>query len=406
MNPGGRFSILISAVGTTGRHLALRLGRAGLQRPRALVVGGDPTSRLVVAEMLRRTGLMPQAVARGRDGLAALVPADAGAPPALVLLDDVLPDLEVDAFLEEMRRTPRLATVPVILVTDAPDAPVPRGVTPLGRPVRQAALARAVRDALDPAAAPSAHPAGDRRLRVLVADDDPVHREVARHLLERAGHVVVTAATGEAAVALCARARIDLVLMDVQLPDLDGVAATARIRAHGLRVPIVALTARATPADRDRCLAAGMDGYLPKPIDPGDLDRTLAALGSASPAPPPDGPPDVDPDALLARVAGDMALLRKLIGLFVEQSGHLLDDGRRAIERGDAPALDAAAHALKSVVGHFSTGDAFRHAGAIEASARAGDLVDAGDRWRTLEDDVRRLRTQLDRLGPRDVVPE
>jgi CheY-like chemotaxis protein len=122
-----------------------------------------------------------------------------------------------------------------------------------------------------------------RPLRILLAEDNPVNRRLACHMLEKKGHTVVTAQDGREVLAMLEKETVDLILMDVQMPGMDGVEATRAIRARetprGRRVPIVALTAHAMSGDRDYCLNAGMDGYLTKPIQAGELHRVLASVG-------------------------------------------------------------------------------------------------------------------------------
>jgi CheY-like chemotaxis protein len=130
-----------------------------------------------------------------------------------------------------------------------------------------------------PAAAPPA-PAAARRLRVLVAEDNPVNCLVVQRMLARSGHDVTVVGTGVAAIEQTLTGRFDVVLMDVQMPEMNGIEATRTIRARetGWRVPIVGLTAHAFRGDRERCLEAGMDEFLAKPVRRAELDRTLAAI--------------------------------------------------------------------------------------------------------------------------------
>ena len=232
-------------------------------------------------------------------------------------------------------------------------------------------------------------------LRVLLVDDELLNREIGRAMLAALGHTVRVATSGAEALALCHAEPVDLVLMDVQMPGLDGFATAACLRTEHPDVRIVALTGATTAGDRARCRAAGMDGHLGKPLQRDALARTVGDLfGPSAPA------PELDVAAVLEQVHGDMALLRTLAGIFREQSRSLLAEGRQALGRGDAKALDGAAHALKSVVGHFSTGEAFEHARQVEELAHAGHVAGLGDRWHALEREIERMRTALDALGP------
>ena len=158
-------------------------------------------------------------------------------------------------------------------------------------------------------------------LRILLAEDNRVNQRVALRILEKQGHTVVVVGDGQAALTALAQAPFDLVLMDIQMPVLDGLAATAAIRAQeqtqGTHVPIIAMTAHAMRGDRERCLAAGMDGYVTKPIKAADLTAAIAQLLPAAPQPPtPAGTPPVDVSAALRSVEGDQGLLEDLFEAF------------------------------------------------------------------------------------------
>jgi len=357
-----------------------------------LVIDPDPTSALVLAEMLCAWDVRPTSVRSVGEALVVLERAGgAGIRHALVLLDDA-------SIAPEDSGVARLcAMLPTIVLTTPARPGATPGVARVARPVRRALLRAAMERAL--AGAPAGLAMDARRpLRVLVADDDALSATVLAHLLAREGHAVVQVSDGAAAVAAYEREPFDLLVLDVHMPSCDGleVAGAIRARERGRHVAIVGLSASSAPGDRERCRGAGMDAFLTKPVDRAQLARTIISLGIATPAA---AEREVDVDDVLAHVRGEMSLLRRLIGIFREQSGSLLADGWHAIARADGPALDAAAHALKSVVSHFSRGDAFAHAGAVEALARAGDLARAREGWRVVEHDVRRLDAALDGLG-------
>src|SRR4029077_6715470 len=165
-----------------------------------------------------------------------------------------------------------------------------------------------------------------RPLRVLVAEDNPVNQELVVQLLTRRGHTVIVAEDGRQAIASLEKHSFDLVLMDVQMPELGGLEATQAIRekekASGTHVPIIAMTAHAMQGDRERCLAAGMDGYIAKPLDPKKFLQTVEAVGvdgAAATAGADDGkgPEDsLDSEALLERFSGNKGLLRSLVKTF------------------------------------------------------------------------------------------
>ncbi|HEV2227918.1 MAG TPA: response regulator [Steroidobacteraceae bacterium] len=208
------------------------------------------------------------------------------------------------------------------------------------------------------AAAPGRAGTDDTRpLSVLLVEDNAVNRRLAEIVLARRGHAVVAVENGPDAVKAVRERYFDLVLMDVQLPGMDGIAATRAIRAAekgcGGRVPILALTAHALPGVREQCLDAGMDGYLAKPLRPAELLEAVERLElPAAPVPgAADGRP-ADPErlTLLEEVGGDAQLLEEICGLFARESAGQMAALREAIERGDAPAFARTAHTLRGML--------------------------------------------------------
>ena len=282
-------------------------GRAAVREPpgrllptlegiRVLVVDDNETNRTILEETLRGWRMRPLLAPGGPEALAALRRAnDEGDPVKLLLMDVMMPGLDGHQVAERMAAEPELAGVPILLLSSAGRAweraaPLgPAVARVLTKPVKQSDLLEAIGDALSACEAgadgnggppedavdePAATP-----LLVLLAEDSPVNQKVALDLLERRGHRVRVAANGEEAIEALERRRFDVVLMDVQMPELDGLEATRRIRAReaatGRHVPIVAMTANAMQGDRERCLEAGMDDYIKKPID---FDQLRAIL--------------------------------------------------------------------------------------------------------------------------------
>jgi signal transduction histidine kinase/CheY-like chemotaxis protein/HPt (histidine-containing phosphotransfer) domain-containing protein len=238
-----------------------------------------------------------------------------------------------------------------------------------------------------------------RSLRVLVAEDNRVNQLVIRRLLERLDHTVVVCEDGRAAIAAVQAARPDLVLMDVQMPEMDGFLATAAIRAReaaapgGGRLPIVALTAFAMTGDRERCLAAGMDDYLVKPIRRDQLSAVLArfagvAPDSAAPAAP---PPALDEVAALACAGGDRQLLGELLGIFLADVPRHLQAIGDAVAGEDAGALMRAAHTLSGSLRVFGAATATELVGQLEALGRDGRIEGAAALLGRLESELSRV---------------
>ncbi|MEO8257863.1 MAG: response regulator [Acidobacteriota bacterium] len=267
-----------------------------------LVIDDSRLSRRILASVLGRWQMKPLLASSGRLGLAALQAGHRdGRPISFVLIDVEMPDMDGFAVAESIKREPAFARATLVMMTSTAHPGDQTRCRELGMPslVKPIDPAR-LRDTLvaaiglpspvqDPRAlvtGPTA-PGRGRRLRVLLAEDNPVNQLVASRLVEKRGHTVVIVATGrEALAALAANpaGSFDLVLMDVQMPDMDGLEATTNIRRSealsggGMHLPIIAMTAHAMKGDRERCLAAGMDDYVSKPIEVAALFAAINAV--------------------------------------------------------------------------------------------------------------------------------
>ncbi|WP_158633486.1 response regulator [Tautonia sociabilis] len=416
-----------------------------------LVVDDNAASRRQLETTLAGWSMRPAAAPDGRSALAMLAEAAGrGDPFPLVLLDAQMPGLDSAAVADRIRRE-RLAGATILM-----RSPVdPRtGSTPLDhrwgasvaavveKPVTPSRLRNALCSALGgvspPLAKASASPTATRPasqpLEILLAEDTPANQKLALAVLRRRGHRVDLAANGREAVELASRRRYDLILMDIQMPVMDGLQAAGAIRSlsggSGPDVPIVALTAHAMKTDRDRCLRSGMDGYIAKPIEidsflsvveafgprlgdrrgaPGDRDRSIP-LPPASPiAPSPgggqpkqqEGPvgsptePPYDRDATLQRLGGDEELFRDLIGYYLEDYPPLLERLRLGLLNDDAKAVERAAHSLKGLSANCGAGPAAQAAETVEELGREGRMADAPEAVERLATELRRLRDAL-----------
>jgi CheY-like chemotaxis protein len=246
-----------------------------------------------------------------------------------------------------------------------------------------------------------------RKLRILVAEDNAINRELVTRLLQKHGHTVMAVTTGREAIDLLDKdaANCDIVLMDVEMPDMDGFQATATIREKekisGKHIPIIAMTAYAMKGDRERCLAAGMDGYVPKPIRHQDLLETIQTLVLDVPNIPTNAAPErpsvevLDEALLVSRVDSDPQLLRDLVDLFLEECPRLVDEIRVALGRKDARAVQRDAHSLKGSTSNLAAKMASEAALKLERLAQAGDLVHAEGALRELESQLVRLKPAL-----------
>ena len=248
----------------------------------------------------------------------------------------------------------------------------------------------------------SASPQTDavNRIRVLIAEDNIVNQRLALRLLEKKGYDAAVADNGLTALALLADQKFDLVLMDVQMPEMNGFEATAAIRQQeeitGKHIPIIAMTAHAIKGDEERCLAAGMDGYVSKPIRPEDLFSLIAKLAPPQvPSSVESGDSVVDRSAMLAQVDGDPELLGELVTLFLETYPGLLDDLRHAIRDQASGRVRDAAHSLRGAVANFQVTTAVDLAQSLEVMGRDGDLQGAEARFTRLEIEMKKIEAAL-----------
>lgn len=393
-----------------------------------LVVDDNATNRRILEEMIKNWRMKPVATESGFDALEVLKKArSAGNPFWLVLLDGHMPEMDGFETVRRIKKDHHLRQTEVILLTSAGQNEDLKRARELGvaaaltKPVKQSELWDAIVTALHAPRRKRPRPAPARRisqiarhrLRILVAEDNPVNQELVLHLLQRRGHSVIIAETGREAVAAAEHHKFDLVLMDVQMPELNGLDATRQIRekekATGQHLPIFAMTAHAMDGDRERCLEAGMDGYFAKPIEPRSL---LAAIESrALPTESVSGSLDpskaggaFDESALLARFDGNRKLLESLARTFREDCPKMMARIRNSLQARDTQGLADAAHALKGSVGNFGASSAFDSAKKIEMTARQGTLDGAWEMYAALEDDIARLLPELQALSREKAV--
>ena len=373
---------------------------------RVLIVDDNATNRLILSEILASWQMRAVSVAGVPDALASLHEAvERGEPFHLVLTDALMPDVDGFTLAADIARDERLASTKVILLTSA-GLVQPRSqaggaifAATLIKPVKQSDLLDAIATTFATPARSTTPPrarrprqksrakTGEARsLRVLVAEDNATNQKLVLTLLRQRGHQVVVVGNGRLAVETSAARPFDIILMDVQMPELGGLEATAAIRARerdtGGHVPIIALTAHAMTGDRERCLAAGMDGYVSKPLRPDELFSAIdsffsppAASKVSGATPPPSAPTqNVDRATLVASFGGKPRLVADVVGVFLADTPAMFERLRAAARSGNAHEVAAAAHAIKGAAGLFSQGSAFECARRLEKAARAGDL--------------------------------
>jgi signal transduction histidine kinase/CheY-like chemotaxis protein len=369
------------------------------RRPRpdslhALVVDDNATNRAIVEAYLSARDVRTETADSGADALAAMhAAARRGEPFEVVLLDGQMPGMDGVELARAISMAPSLRAARLIMLTSTTDRRVAAreaGVHHyLQKPVRRARLLETVADALgglteEPAPERAEPGAAARPDRLLVVEDNVVNQRVLEAMLAKRGFGVDTAGNGREALSMLAAGEYDLVFMDCQMPEMDGYQATGAIRAAeeggDAHLPVVAMTAHALKGDRERCLAAGMDDYLSKPLRPTDLDAVLerwlgAAPASTALAPRPAEPADALVDQERMRVFRDdyPEIVEQLVDLFVDSTPPLLADLRQAAQAEDADAVRRAAHKLKGSCQNIGAARLAGLAAAIEQGESAPD---------------------------------
>jgi PAS domain S-box-containing protein len=405
--------------------------RQALEGLRVLVVDDNATNRRILDEMLASWRMTPTVVHDATSALT-LLRDHADGPGAfdVVISDCQMPMVDGFTLARRVKRDERLRALPVVMLTSIGN---PRDVARCRKIGVDAYLSKPVKhsDLLDALvtifgvptrrATANVNPPRSRTrpLRVLVAEDNLVNRKLVTRLLQKRGHRITAVDNGHAAVFAVTSPHgkaFDAVLMDVQMPQLNGLEATAAIRRYEAtrsgHVPIIALTAHAMPGDRERCLAAGMDAYLAKPIDVDELIATVEACGTgrqtshATATSSPASPPPVvqqlevfDRRAALANAAGDRRLLGDVISFFRTDYPTSLRRIRSAIKKKDPEALRLAAHALKGALATVGSPAGREAAYRLEQLGRSRDIAAATDHLAALQQLIESLDDRFVRDG-------
>jgi two-component system, sensor histidine kinase and response regulator len=387
-----------------------------------LVVDDNATSRKVLEELLSHWGMKPSLAENGQRGLEVLEGASAeGKTFPLILLDCYMPEMDGFDFARRVKNDPRFRSAIIMMLTsggqrgDASRCRDLRISAYLVKPIQQAELLEAILTVLGhKRERPDQRPAlvtrhslrEERRyLRILLAEDNSVNQIVAVRLLQKMGHTVMVVANGRDTVLMLEEQDFDLVLMDVQMPEMDGIEATRVIRereaATHKHVPIIAMTAHAMKGDRERCLAAGMDGYIAKPIRPAELlagIKPFLRRSESTPANSPSAPERdcIDWQAAWANLEGDRGLMTELARLFLDDLPQQMEAVHTAVNDRHSQDLEHAAHRLKTSLGNFAAKPAFEAAFRLEKIGRDGDFMQAPEAASVLDYEVRRLRGALE----------
>lgn len=407
---------------------------------RVLIIDDKATNRIAYSEMLEREGFQIETANNGQTALGMLREASKKSTPFdLVFLDVLMPDVCGRDVLEAMANDEKLRETPVVLLSlmDSNALELPQVVGRVQRQLLKPASRRdvltAIRDVFTTqpdklTAVPTPIERAAVSARVLLADDAVINRTVAQSLLERRGHRVITAVDGRDAVEKWRAGEFDIVLMDIQMPKLDGFAATKEIRCIerqlGKRTPIVAMTAHAMYGDRERCLKHGMDGYLAKPFRPAAMFELVESFDSKLHSPPSglsldhvdntirnattpsDAEDDLevpeprrliqfDYDTLLSNTGGDQGLAHQMVELFLEESKGQMELVAQAIDCRDGIRIAKAVHLLRGSVSIFGARQCVELLRSLEATCKSQHYDDIDDRLVKLSKAIDFLRSEL-----------
>jgi CheY-like chemotaxis protein len=379
-----------------------------------LVVDDNETNRYILKEILTSWHMRPTLAEDGKEALAVLDRIwNAGNKIPLVILDAQMPGMDGFTLAKQIRENTRFDEVKLIMLSsigrrgDAARCGELRVDGYLTKPVKQSELlgtiATVFGDRLEErqTTLPSLvtrHSLREscRHLHILLTEDNAVNQKLAARMLQKRGHTLVLANNGKEALAALAKDTFDLVLMDIQMPEMDGIQATEAIRREEEgtpnHIPIVAMTAHAMKGDREKCLTAGMDNYVSKPIKAQELfDVIEGSLTGFAEKKEKLSNEQIETEIFnkedaLAFVDGDMELLREIAELFAEDSKNQLQQIRQAIASSDAKTLERVAHTLKGAVGNFAK---------LEMMGREGDLSGAKEVLAILEKEIGRLKPAL-----------
>jgi PAS domain S-box-containing protein len=406
-----RFKAVHSPVAKTSASRPIMLD--GL---RVLVVDDNSTNRRILEEMLTRWKMIPVCVDGGVAALEAMGQALADQNPfKLVLTDCQMPDLDGFSVVERIKQDPTLAGATIMMLSSAGrrgDAARCRELglaAYLSKPVRQSQLLDVIMTAfgqiMQPKDLSACNSRGSRsesrKLNLLLAEDNAINQKIATRMLEKLGHRVTVAGNGQEALDAIGREGFDAVFMDVQMPEMDGLAATGKIRVgerHSrLHVPIIAMTAHAMKGDRERCLKAGMDGYISKPINSRELEEALASACSGCDVQLGKGPEiqgrvsapgkaiTWNATETLERLGGDENLLREVVEIFLEDGPKQMSSLRQAIVEKHARAIEKTAHSLKGELGYLGIAEVSEKACELEEMGRKHDLQHTAEVYAAFE---------------------
>lgn len=393
---------------------------------KVLIVDDNRTNRRILEGLATRWGMIPSVASDGEEALALYTTAAAGSNPFRLILTDMhMPKMDGFGFVERLKGNVDPSSATIMMLTSGGQRGDAQRCEQLGiaayllKPIRQSELREAVARVLS-ATAPKGptsmitryslreQAVGGKSLKILLAEDNLTNQKLATRVLEKRNHSVVVANNGREALEALEKDRFDLVLMDMQMPEMDGFEATRLLREKeklsGRRQPVVAMTALAMNGDRERCMAVGMDGYISKPIRPQELDDLLdgyiAKKATEVPEPEVEVSGSVDVEQLLDRIDDDRSFLAELVDIFRREYPQNVRAVKSAIESKNAPELQRAAHALKGALGNLSATGASAMAADLERMGSSVDLTNAQSTLERLVGELTNVTRALEALCP------
>ncbi|MBD3232540.1 MAG: PAS domain S-box protein [candidate division Zixibacteria bacterium] len=389
---------------------------------KTLVIDDNETNRKLLRTLLENWGLDAHTVDNGKDGLAQLkTAATTDRPFELLLLDVLMPSMDGFMVVERIRADKDLAHLRIIILTSAGKFDQAKNRKDLSvnsilmKPIKQSMLFDMIvntvtedhnqKEAKPELTKESSTP--DKSLNIILAEDNRINQKIAVHLLEKQQHSVTVVENGKEVLELLGTGKFDLILMDVQMPVMNGLEASKQIRTEekntSYHIPIVAMTAHALKGDRERCLEAGMDEYLSKPIKAAELQRVIAKVMGSSELSESENNHDTErsdvevwnPNEALAQLDDDQELLKEMALLFIDDLPKLMGRIEEAVIDGDHDKLERLAHTLKGSVSHFSARQVHGLAQQLEEMGRENKLEQSRAVLEELRDQTDELSQSL-----------
>ena len=427
MGKGSTFHFTIRVGVAADQHpLSVQAFQAQLLHLPVLLVDDNTTNRRVLLEMTRGWGMRPTASDSGTAALDTMKQAEtSGYGFRLAIIDGHMPGMDGFELAARIKSDPHLSGAMIMMLTSAGQRGDAARCRELGivayllKPIRKSELLGAILTVLGQR--PDA-PATDfvtrhtlseahKKLRILVAEDNLVNQRLVIRMLEKMGHVPKVAQDGQEAISLVASESFDLVFMDVQMPQMDGLTATRKIResetAKRTHIPIVAMTAHAIKGDKEHCLEAGMDGYVSKPVSSKQIEEVIATiLGADDKAETvkemkmrPNSTGAWNRNKALEKVDWDEQLLSEVVQIFLEESPKQIEDLHRSLADGNMGLLERTAHSLKSELSYLGLPDSSQKARDLEQVAHVGDVKQATSLVAALDAEIYAVRQEMQNIG-------